>query len=139
MDVEKETTQRNSDFMEAYKARYLEQAASRAAFVSSTTFLRMRQSLIQNPKLLTLDSENFDYFPEQAKHSVGWDFAEKEDIKLFWDIVGDPDAKTVQAESVRWVTKNGFGRCTFQHYGLFVCLMVGQGTYLSVSNQPSAQ
>lgn len=126
-------------FIEKLKLQYLALAAKEAEFIASDTFLQMRQALITNPKAVTLDSEEFSYFPERAKKAAGWEFATPEDIKLFWDIVADPQASTVEQGSVLWTTKNGFGNCTFQHYGLHVWLLTGQGTCLSVSNRPPAK
>ena len=127
-------------FVEKLKLQYLALAAKEAAFIASDTFLRMRQALLTNPKAVTLDSEEFSYFPERAKKAAGWEFATPDDIKLFWDIVVDPQALTVEPSTLVWTTtKNGFDSCTFQHYGLYAWLLTGQGTCLSVSNRPPSK
>jgi hypothetical protein len=110
----------------------------REQFVSSQTFQRMVAALRDNPQPLRVDSEEIAYFAERVKAAVGWEFATENDVRLFFDVVGSPNADTVEPGSLTEDEDCMFDNCSFWHYGLYVWMMSGQGTAISICNKAAA-
>ena len=106
----------------------------RADFLAGAVFERMLAAVRDCPLPRAVDDEALAYFPEKTKASLGWEFATKEDIRHFIDIVANPDADTVEPGSLTNDAECTFDNCTFRHYGVNVWMMFGQGTAVSIFN-----
>lgn len=110
----------------------------REEFASSQTFQRMVATLRDDPLPLRVDSEEIAYFADRVKAEVGWTFATENDVRLFFDVVGSPNADTVEPGSLKEDDDCMFDNCSFWHYGLYVWMMSGQGTAISIYNKAAA-
>lgn len=113
--------------------RFIRAKKERETFIAGPVFQRMVRALRDSPKPRSADLEELSYFPER-KSSLGWEFAEELEIKLFFDVVGDPLAPTVEPASMSQDADCPFQNCAFRHFGLNVWMMFGQGTALVVAN-----
>lgn len=112
------------------------QKKERETFLAGPVFPRMVSALRDSQEPRSADLEELSYFPER-KCLLGWDFADESEIKLFFDVVGDPLAPTVEPASLSRDADCPFQNCTFRHFGLNVWMMFGQGTALVVANDAS--
>lgn len=114
--------------------QYLARLREREAFAQGETFARMLSALRDVSEPLAVDEESLAYYPQETKARVGWDFATEADVRLFIDIVADPQAATVEPGSMGSEDECSFPNCSFRHHGLNVWMMFGQGTAVSVYN-----
>ena len=110
----------------------------REAFLQSETFQKMLTTFLAHPGEVAFSNEEASYFPEAVKTRLGWDFATKEDLHDFVRAVGNPQAATVAPGSLRDDPKSSFGACSFEHFGLQVFMLFGQGTSVHISNRKEA-
>lgn len=122
------------DFQASVLAHILARREERAAFGRSDTFQRMAKALTSQRESVAVDSEEASYFPDRVRATAGWDFASAEDIKLFFAVMSDAHAETVTAGSLSEDDDNPFDNCSFQHFGLNVRVMSGQGTFIRISS-----
>lgn len=111
----------------------------REEFAASQTFIRMAAVLRENPNPVRVDSEEVSYFADRVKAEVGWTFATKNDIRLFFDVVASPNAETVEPGSRTEDEDCMFDNCSFRHFGLHVWMMSGQGTAISIYNMAAVR
>lgn len=111
----------------------LDKEAKRKEFVASETFTRMLTALRDSPLPKSVDSDSLSYFPERTLAHAGWEFASAQDAIDFMDVVGDPDAKTIEGQATS-DEDISFGNFQFRHHGLNVFMMFGQGTIVSIYN-----
>ncbi len=119
-----------ASFVENMRAK----AREREAFAQGETFARMRAALLEAAMPMAVDEESLAYYPQQTKARVGWEFASEADVRLFIDIVADPQAPTVEPGSLSSDADCPFSNCSFRHLGLNVWMMFGQGTAVSIYN-----
>lgn len=112
--------------------------AALAEFAASDTFKQMAARLKQ-PGPRAADQEECAYFPDRVRKRLDWDFASDEDLKRFFDLVGDVYAPTVVAGSVKRDTECPFESFTFEHFGLIVHVLIGQGSMITVMNKEAAE
>lgn len=124
--------------LRALAAKIQERQERKQAFLRSGTFLRMRNALATAPGPVSVDTEDVKYYFHKTCQHVGWGFACEEDVRQFFDIIGDSEAATVEPGSLAEDPASSFGRFTFRHYGLHVAVLIGQGSIITVSNQPLA-
>jgi hypothetical protein len=122
------------DFQASLVAHILARREERAAFARSDVFKRMVAALTGQAQTVAIDSEEAAYFPDRLRATAGWEFASAEDIKLFFAVIAEAHAETVTPGSLTADEDNPFDNCSFQHYGLHVRVMSGQGTFIRVSN-----
>lgn len=122
------------DFQANMLAHILGRRQERATFGCSEVFLRMVKALTSQPESVAVDSEEAAYFPDRVRATAGWDFASAEDIKLFFAVMSDAHAETVTPGSLTEDEDNPFDNCSFQHHGLHVSVMSGQGTFIRISS-----
>lgn len=130
--------------MEEMSTRIVEtlrkERAARAAFEAGPTFAAMLGVIRDCPEPRWVDPEEFAYFPERQA-AVGWEAYTDEDVRQFIAVVADPDAPGAIA-NVRDNEADAdspFPTCHFQHYGLHVTMLFGQGTAVIISNDAARQ
>lgn len=119
-------------------ARFIEERAEkerrREAFLASDTFKQMVSALRDSPEPRSADQETAAYFPDQFKKELDWEFATEDDIRLFFNVVGEPMSEHVEPGSKSHDEDCPFANVQFRIYGLNVWMMFGQGTAIVVSN-----
>lgn len=127
----------DKNIMESVAASLLgslrEKQRARQAFIDSTTFALMLGTLRDSPGARSVSTEDLSYHLEETRTRLGWSFATEQDIKDFMDVVGDPDASSIDG-TVEVDPENPFLNASFRHYGLNVFFMTGQGTFVTISN-----
>lgn len=108
---------------------------NREAFLRSATFQKMQAALLANPAEVGFSNEEAAYFPEEVKTRLEWEFATKDDIDAFVRAVGNPLAATVAPGTLHEDPESSFGACTFEHFGMYVSMVFGQGTSVYICNR----
>lgn len=126
---------RSKDFQAEFAAELRAKRDAREAFAKSDTFNRMLEAFKGQCEHLVVDSEEVSYFPDKVRTTAGWEFATKEDIDQFFDVVSDSGADTVEAGSVTEDEDCPFDNSQFRHFGLTVYRMSGQGTIITIHNR----
>ena len=121
-------------FIAEISAQISARQEQRATFGRSEVFRRMVKALTSQAEPVAVDSEEASYFPDRVRVTAGWDFASAEDITLFFAVMSDAYADTVTPGSRVEDDDNPFDNCSFQHFGLHVSVMSGQGTFIRISN-----
>jgi len=125
---------RDPEFGKSFLAEREARIARQKAFAESDVFLRMVAAMRDNPVYVSVSSEHALYFPDEVRASAGWDFATKEDVEQFFNVISDYNAPTVALESHDEDDDCPFENRQFENHGLAVSIMYGQGTAISVSN-----
>ncbi len=113
-------------------SRMLEEQRARAEFKAGSTFQLMLDCLRDSSEPLVFTEEDLAYRREETLEYLGWTQFTDDDIRLFVDVLADP-----QAEGVSGVSSDRdcpFGNCTFEHFGLHVRMLFGQGTAICIWN-----
>lgn len=122
----------SDDFGAGFNAEIALKRASAAAFSQSLVFKRMCDAMRKNKRRISVHSEAASYFPAETMARVGWQFANKNDIDLFF--------------AVMITRSNGYGGndsqfddsyCddrVFNNYGLRVEVLHGPWTSITISN-----
>lgn len=110
---------------------------AQAEFAASTTFMQMVARL-QQPGPRAADQEECAYFPDRVRKRLDWDFVSDEDIQQFFHLVGDVSASTVVPGSVQRDPTCPFENFKFEHFGLIVHVLIGQGSIITVMNKEAA-
>ena len=111
----------------------MDRKKAQQAFVEGPTFARMISTLRDTSDARSVSSEQISYKMEETRTSLGWSFATEEDINLFMNVLGNPQASTIEGE-VKSDETNQFYNASYRHYGLNVFFMTGQGTFVTVFN-----
>jgi hypothetical protein len=123
---------KNPEFVAQLSAQMLARQELRAAFARGDVFSRMVNAL-KSQGNVAVDNQEVAYFPDRVRAQTGWDFATEEDMTLFFAVISDSYAETVVPGSRGEDEDNPFCNCHFEHFGLHVRVMSGQGTFISVS------
>jgi hypothetical protein len=125
---------RTPEFQEQLLEHMRAKDREKEEFAASDTFRRMCEALLSQPLRAGTDNEDVAYFEADVKARLGWDFATTEDIQMFFRVVGDPQAATVEPGSFKEDPTSRFSGCNFRHFGLEVFMMFGQGAFVSIGN-----
>lgn len=135
-------TRLSDDDISAIVARLAEQRlkeeVARKAFAHSETFDRMLDAMKSHGEKVQFDSEEVLYLAENVQKRLGWEFASAEDIDLFIAVVGEKESSSALACKEDDDPEDIFETETFEHFGLHVRKMYGQGTYISISYEPAS-
>ena len=121
---------------ESYAAQVLEDKRRRAAFKDSETFQKMLNALTSSAEHRSVSNEEVSYFPDRVKARLGWEFASSEDMTQFFDLMEHPEADSVSQDDRHGDDDCHFDNTSFEHFGLHVSMMFGQGTSILISNKP---
>jgi len=116
------------------QAKITQRKEKREAFIRSDTFKRMCDILTSSKEPLELDSEETAYFLDEVTLRLGWEFATEDDVNAFFDAVADPAADTIVVDATTEDPAASFESLSFQHFGLQVFMLFGQGTFVQISN-----
>lgn len=114
--------------------RMQEKEKARKDFSQSAVFVRMVRALTDSAEPKMADCETIAYFFDREIERLGWQGVTKDEVNHFFDVIGDSRAETVVPGSMAHDEECSFYNEEFQHYGLWVHVMVGQGTAVSVEN-----
>lgn len=128
------TPELQQSLIESMARRMQEKEQARKAFVQSDVFARMVRALTESAEPKMADCERISYFFDEELERLGWQMVTKDDVRQFFDVISDSRAETVVPGSMVHDEECPFYNEEFQHYGLWVHVMVGQGTAVSVAN-----
>lgn len=114
--------------------RMQEKEQARKDFSQSAVFARMVRALTESTEPKMADCETIAYFFDRELERLGWQGVTEADVNHFFDVISDSQAETVVPGSKTHDPECPFHNEEFQHYGLWVHVMVGQGTAVSVEN-----
>lgn len=120
--------------IESLARRMQEKDRVRKDFIQSDVFARMVRALTESAEPKMADSETIAYFFDRELERLGWQGVTAGDVNHFFDVLSSSNAETVVPGSMTHDEECPFYNEEFQHYGLWVHVMVGQGTAISVEN-----
>jgi hypothetical protein len=126
-------------FARKYAEKLLAEARKSAEFARSATFQQMADAIRAAEHPVSVSSDDLSYSLEEAKARVGWSAFSTEDVILFAEIISNPFAATVDAHTRSSDATCSFDNYAFEHFGLHVWAMFGQGTYFSLCNEAAAR
>lgn len=114
-----------------------EKDRARKDFIQSDVFVRMLRAMTESAEPKMADCETISYFFDRELEHLGWQGVTADDVKHFFDVLSSSNAETVVPGTMTHDEECPFYNEEFQHYGLWVYVMVGQGTAVSVENAAS--
>lgn len=124
---------RDPSFGDAVVAEILARRAAVSAFEQSEVFVAMVAALTSNPNDVSIDSEDVSYFPDKVREAAGWPDASNDDLRTFFEILGNSDGS--EPGSLSEDDDCSFDNESFRKHGLRVFRMSGQGTFIRISNR----
>ncbi|WP_144267795.1 hypothetical protein [Comamonas thiooxydans] len=104
-------------------------------FLQSPTFERLLAPFIDREGPLEVESENFSYNSAKVKKLMGWESESDEDIRMFINVMSDHHGPFVDQATVEDLHTGSFPLFVFENSGLWVSVMIGQGSSVSLYNE----
>jgi len=118
-----------------YEKKLEQERHAKNEFIQSATFQQMVAALRDNPAPVSVSCDDIAYQTDKVKAEAGWDFATREDMDMFVKVLAHSSADTVTPGSHSEDEDCMFDNTSFEHYGLNVFVMHGQGSFVRISNQ----
>jgi hypothetical protein len=119
--------------IEKIKLEIEQKNVARSEFSQSTIFQQMCSALSSAPFPI-ISTDDITNFEDATINRLGWSFATKTHVQLFFDVVADPQATSVIQTSITKNNDSSFDFIRFVNHGFTVSIMFGQGTRIVIED-----